>query len=289
MSLRKNHHKSYIRPNCESRKKKLPQNYSKYVAKLKFWNIVAASVQFISFVGLLIAFLTNMDTYRRVSIWIVEDRGSTVNRLAEFFIAVSLLPFPAITSFFHVLALFDVDNYYYSVLIKGRNRLRWIEYSITNGLITFSLVTLAGAGDIVLAIVCVLANFVMQYFGYLHELLNHESLDGRYRSWTYLIIGFIPWVQIWLAIFVYYGINFSTAPLYESFAIIGSFILSLTFVAPLVWRFNKRPTCRNNYYLELVYILLSLSAKLYLDWTVTIGSLVEGDSDEHTEIYHYRD
>lgn len=73
----------------------------------------------------------------------------------------------------------------------------------------------------------------------------------------------------------YYAVNFSTATLSDGFAIIGSLLLSLAFVFPLVWYYGKTNFSENNYRLEMMYIFLSLTAKLYLDWTVVIGNWVE--------------
>jgi len=242
--------------------------------KLAQRNLLVAAVHLTSFVSLLILSLTYSDVARRVSLWFDTDRGSSIEKLAEFSIAVSILPFPAITAIFHLIAaersLIPWNEA--AVLRRGVNAWRWLEYSITNGLITFSLCVLAGAGGLPLVIVAVLSNVLMQYFGYLHEAL------GRHCSIEYLAMGFLPWVQIWLVtILPYYTANASSAPTYESFAILGSFVLSLAFVVPLIWRLQKPNTPKNNFALENMYIVLSLVAKLYLDWTVTIGYIVEAD------------
>ena len=257
---------------------------SHYYKSMKTFNLIVAIVHTTSFVALLILSLVNLERVRIVRSWIEINRGDTIQQIGEYPLFATLLPFPAITAIFHIMAYLNVDNYYYSVLTNNINRLRWIEYGITNGLITISLCFLVGCGNVVTVIVLVFCYFLMQCFGYLHEKFNSQ-LSNQEKSMRYLLIGFLPWIQIWAVIFTYYGLNMmDTSPLYESFAVFGSFFLSLLFVFPLVWRYYKKTNANNdkqfNYTTEIMYIILSLTAKLYLDWTVTIGNLVETSDDD---------
>jgi len=252
--------------------KQAPPLNELYIRRLRRWNLAVAIVQFVSFAALLSIALATLSGARYVPIWVEESRGTAIRSLGSFPVISTLLPFPAITAIFHLLAYFGVGNYFNDVLVSGCNRLRWIEYSITNGLMTVSLLALAGGGNVIVLVMAVLCNALMQYFGGLHEHQNHR-VSAESRSLDPLVTGFVPWIAIWLAIFSYYGINFATSTVSDGFAIVGSFGLSLTFVAPLLWRFTKQSNIENNFRTELAYIILSLTAKLYLDWTVTIGTL----------------
>lgn len=238
---------------------------------LRTWNIVVAVVQLISFTAALIISLVDLDDARRVGLWIDDEFG--IKSLGTYPIFATLVPFPFITAIFHLMAVFGVDNYYSSTIFYGLNRLRWIEYGITNGLMTFSLCVLAGAGGVVLLVVNVLANIFMQWCGYLHEKYNHSPRVRRGTLW-YIAFGFLPWLQTWVTVLVYFARR-PDPPLSDYFAIIGSLIWSLAFVVPLLWRYSRRGSVRDNYNMELMYIFLSLSAKLWLDWTVIIGTLVD--------------
>jgi len=245
-----------------------------YRKRLKLWNTVVAIVQFISFAALLTISLVRLSDAKHVGLWLDVDRGMAIRDLGTYPLFATLLPFPFITAIFHLLARANVDDYYNQVLNNGTNRLRWIEYSITNGLMTFSLCVLAGARGVVLLVVNLLANCLMQAFGYFHENLVHSQPPGS-RTPKYILFGFLPWLQTWITVITYYAVNFSTATLSDGFAIIGSLLLSLAFVFPLVWYYGKPNFSENNYRLEMMYIFLSLTAKLYLDWTVVIGNWVE--------------
>lgn len=226
--------------------------------KLFYWNVAVACVHLSSFVALTIISFVNLDKARYVAL------GAT----GSYPIFATLLPFPLITGVFHIATAANVDSYYHSVLVLGVNRLRWIEYGITNGLMTWSVLAIAGAGaaSVYLPVMGVLANFSMQYHGYLFE-------QFRAKNGTVLWMGFLPWIVIWVPTLGYYFARISTALLYDGFAILGTFAFSIAFVVPLWYRQAKGDTATELYNVELAYIWLSLTAKLWLDWTMTIGNL----------------
>lgn len=241
-----------------------------YRTRLRNWNIAVAIVQTVSFIALLVLSLVYSDKAREVSIWIDTGRGTIIQQLASYRLYVTLLPFPIITAAFHVLALLMKDKYYDDVLVRGQNLLRWIEYMITNGLMTFSLCTLVGAGGVVLLVVNLIGNIIMQSFGYLHESRVHGR--GK-RTLAYIGFGFLPWLQNWVTIFTYYGLNIGSLRISEHLAVVGSFLLSLTFVYPLLAIYWQPHTTKNFFTLERTYIILSLTAKLYLDWILVSGTI----------------
>lgn len=228
------------------------------------WNWFVVFVHTSSFIALLTLTLVFNDTTRMVPI---EGPPSTLT--GSYPLAATLLPFPLITAIFHVMAANGLFNYYADVLGEGRNALRWVEYSITNGLMSWSLLFVAGDGaPLLLAITNVLSNFVMQYFGYRHE---------KTRSLTDLLLGFIPWAFNWSCVFVYWGARASTSSFTDGLALVGSFVWSIAFTLPLFYWLWTRKTRENivrvNYNVERAYILLSLSAKLWLDWVITGAGL----------------
>ena len=244
------------------------------VSNLRWWNVVVAIVHLSSFTALTVIAFTRLDQARLVPLWV--DYGATVDVLGQYVLFATLLPFPLITGLFHIYATVDPrKTYSREVLLQGRNTLRWIEYAITNGLMSWSVAVVAGANNLILPITCVLSNCVMQYFGYLHETIN-QKLKQPGKTWGPLLVGFVPWLINWLIALLYFGfrIGRESVQVTDYLAVFGTFVWSLGFVAPLVWRFNK-PGIVPNYKVEVAYALLSLSAKLWLDWVLTIGNLVE--------------
>ena len=241
--------------------------------KLFYWNVLVVFVHWSSFLALTIISFVNLDSARYVPLWIDFGSPTAIKSLGSYPIFSTLLPFPLITGAFHAWLAYNYKDYYSRFLVSGVAKARWLEFAITNGLMTFSVMVLARAGSILIPILGVFCNFQMQYFGYLHELRNHRVTPMHRTKGPYLM-GFFPWIATWATIFTYYGLNVGNMVLSDSFAIIGTFVLSLTFVLPLEWRYTRANTIQNNYNTEVAYILLSLTAKLYLDWTVTIGTLV---------------
>lgn len=251
-----------------------PRKIESLKRSLRLWNYIVALVHSTSFVSLLIISIVNAADVPLVRWWTDFNQTAT-SEVIVYGISATLLPFPAITALFHLLAAWDVDNYYSEVLCRGVNRLRWVEYAITNSLITVSLLTLVGASNLYLIVACVLSNVVMQYFGYAHEVQNHPA--NSKPTLTPLLVGFLPFFAIWIATLAYQISGTASPTTYGAVAVYGSLFFALMFVVPLLVRYSKTGSekieVRANYTEEMFYILLSLTAKLFLDWTVTIGYL----------------
>jgi len=85
--------------------------------------------------------------------------------------------------------------------------------------------------------------------------------------------GFVPWLPLWYVPIAYFLASPVTLPVFYPVAIFGTFVFSFAFVAPLVYRYyTTSPEIVANYNVERAYLVLSLTAKLFLDWTVTIGA-----------------
>jgi len=236
---------------------------------LRTWNWAVAAVHGASFVALLIITLTSSAPLLSFPVW--TDFGQVLTVLFTTPISATLLPFPFITSAFHVAAALGVADYYKFALVKGVTPHRWLEYMITNGLMTVSVFALAGAGNILLPITGLVLNVIMNYFGYVHELANTK----RQRTLNFVWWGFAPWLPLWIIPLTYYFVAASTLPIYFGVAIVGTFLFSIGFVLPLFYRYStSSPELVANYNTERAYLILSLTAKLFLDWTVTIGTLV---------------
>jgi len=244
--------------------------FAEYRASLLRWNLAVGAVHLTSFLVLLAITLANLDRALERDLWF--DFGGAVRVIARSPLAATLLPFPAITALFHFCEASGFASYYRYALIIGVTPHRWIEYSITNGLITWSVLALAGVGNVLVLAAAVLVNVTMQYFGFAHEREN----AGAQTTLAYLGWGFLPWLVLWLLPLAYYiGDAAAREPAYVGVAIIGTFLLSLTFPLPLVYRYyTASRDLEANYKTERAFLLLSLTAKLFLDWTVTIGNLV---------------
>ena len=235
---------------------------------LRNLNITVGVVHSTSFYVLLVLTLVNLNNLLRLPIWI--DYNGAIDVVVHFPLAATLLPFPFITACFHFAEAIGACDYYRYVLVLGVTPHRWIEYTITNGLMTWSIFVLAGVGNLWLLITALFLNGAMQYCGYLQEVYN----SARQRTIAPLLLGFIPWFLLWLVTFIYFARLDAPVPPYAYVAIIGSFFWSLAFTIPLFYRyFTTDDDEEANFKVEVMYAALSLTAKLWLDWTVTGGNL----------------
>jgi len=231
--------------------------------------IAASAVNGVSFVALLIITLATLSRTLFVPIW--TDFGGAIQPRGEFPLIVTVLAFPFITSIFHAAQAADVYDFFYRGLVLGVTPHRWLEYSLTNGLITLDIYLLAGASNPFLVLSGLVLNALMNFFGYLHERAN----STHQHSLGFLLVGFLPWVPLWFTPLYYYFVAASTVPTYYGIAIIGSFVISLLFPLPLFWRYYTRTEqIKANYSVKVVYAILSATAKLFLGWTVVVGNLV---------------
>lgn len=241
-------------------------------SSLRNYNIAVACVHASSFVALLIISIVNYDQARQSRQFYIDYPQREAGTYRLFY---TLLPFPFITAIAHALAAAGAFNYYEDVLVGGVNALRWVEYSITNGLMTFSIAALVGYTDVTSLLLLLVANVLMQACGYAHELSNRVKRGTLF----YLAVGFLPWIYKWtLSVLFLHTQQGDEVFDYDYVAVYGALGLSLTFVAPLVYKYTQLGKSANletlNYRVEVAYLLLSLTAKLFLDWTITIGNLV---------------
>lgn len=155
---------------------------------LKTWNISIGVLHGLSFVAVLVLSiiynakvpLSNLTTDFWKFDTILNIFVSDFRVIASYNALWVLLPFPLITSFFHVmLGTFMYVYYSFNVLRKGIQMFRWIEYSITAGLMTWVIVSLSGVTNIFLQICLLMLNINMNIFGLVSEILNATNVDDE--------------------------------------------------------------------------------------------------------------
>lgn len=126
----------------------------------------------------------------------------------------------------HTWALFDFQRYA-SFVEKGYNPIRWTEYSMSAGLMTYIIASLSGITDIKTLVGILIANVALQYTGYSVEKLTAQSLrsdDLVCKDMLYQgaireqIIGFLIFaVQmaiVWIAFFTSVAQSDQDVPIY---------------------------------------------------------------------------
>lgn len=208
------------------------------------------------------------------------------------------LPFPFITAFFHlIIARSPIIRtaYEHWVFHEGRNPLRWLEYGITASLMTFVIAQLCGITDIFLVIlVGFVFNVIVQWSGHLMEVVNipFTSAEKPKSSglkppqgtpsirWGPLVLGWCAFAAQWGPMLVYF-FTAVESPRPAATQEVPMFVY--TIVLGLLGQFAIFGLVLTNRYLgwvgflatsfgvEVSYILLSLTSKLWLTWNLLIG------------------
>lgn len=191
------------------------------------------------------------------------------------------LPFPLITALFHgfiAFVPFIFKSYTDNVLTENNdaasNPLRWFEYAITASLMTWVIMQLSGITNIfILLMLGIFGNIVLQFQGYLQEKTMAISRMPTLTGWLLFLAQ-------WITIFSYFftaitserPANVATVPWFVYSIIIGLFFLFSTFGLIQLARVFKFPKFMvTGYAQEIAYIVMSLTAKLFLTWNLLIG------------------
>jgi hypothetical protein len=164
-----------------------------------------------------------------------------------------------------------INGWYEANLDRRINVARWAEYSVSASVMIVLIALLTGIVNVYALVAIFGANAAMILFGWIAE---RDTDPGRTDWLPYVfgcVAGIVPWIAITIALvgaertgdvpgFVY-GIFVSLFVLFNCFAV--NFVLQYRRTGP--WRDYR--------FGELVYILLSLTAKSALAWQVYAGAL----------------
>lgn len=181
--------------------------------------------------------------------------------------------------------------YYSNVFSTGSNPLRWIEYSITAGVMTWIVASLSGYSNAFGLALIFFCNIWMQLSGYSFEqdnlgfkwpLTDRKVPNRRRVDWYHFIEGFIPFIIIWAIILTYFFVALASdskeVPVFVWFAIFGILALYCLFPLNMVLHYTQIfPWIDKNSNYELTWIFLSITAKSFLYYTLLIGSVTRGD------------
>lgn len=188
------------------------------------------------------------------------------------------LPFPIITSLFHLFIAFhpSVKAYYYQQVFEyDCNPLRWAEYSITASLMYWVILQLSGVTNIfILIVVGVLMNVALQWQGYLQELLFKK------KNYVPTVTGWIIFMGQWIVILAYFFAAVTSPrppgaerpPWFVYSIVIGLFFQFCLFGLVQLSNVVKWPRfMQGTYAQEIAFSVLSLTTKLFLTWNLLIG------------------
>lgn len=173
----------------------------------------------------------------------------------------------------HLIIATIYNKRYNRDLKLGINKARWIEYSISAGIMMVAIATLVGVYDAMSLLMVFVLVSVMNLMGLVMEIHNQTTQKTNWIS--YLVgcwAGIIPWVVIafYMALAAHEG---SRAPTFVYWIFGSIFVFFSCFAVNMVLQYKKIGPWKNYLYGERVYIILSLVAKSLLAWQVFGGTL----------------
>ncbi|MEO7754674.1 MAG: heliorhodopsin HeR [Terracoccus sp.] len=215
------------------------------------------------------------------------SEGST-NLVFEVPLGVATASFLLLSALFHFLIASPWGfTRYVDELSKGRNRFRWVEYSISSTLMIILISLVLGISDVAALIGLGIANVAMILFGWLMEMTNNglmhakdgHPVRGDRAWWTPFWFGCVAGIGPWLAAAVYLVVNVAVldgpGPPAFVYGIIVSLFVFFNSFAINQWLQYKQVGRWSNYLTgERTYIVLSLVAKSLLAWQVFANVLI---------------
>ncbi|MGB3186145.1 MAG: heliorhodopsin HeR [Ornithinimicrobium sp.] len=258
--------------------------------RLRIFNLVMGLLHLVSG-GAMVA-LSNDFTLPVSSFSLAGPPGSPLsegvtNSVFDLRVGLATATFLFLSAFFHFLVA-SPWGYprYVSELSKGRNRFRWVEYSLSSTLMILLISLLFGISDIAALIGLALANVSMILFGWLMEMSNNglmHARDGKPTRgdrawwapfWFGCIAGIGPWLAIVAYLIVNVGINGDQGPPNFVYGILISLFVFFNSFALNQWLQYRQVGRWSNYLTgERTYIVLSLLAKSALAWQIFAGTL----------------
>jgi hypothetical protein len=156
-------------------------------------------------------------------------------------------------------------------LEAGRNRFRWVEYSISASLMIVLIAGLVGISDVAALICLFVVNASMILFGWLMETTNppHTTVN-----WTPYVFGCIAGAAPWIAITIYIVNANGDVPKFVYGIFVSLFVLFNCFAITQLLQYRRNGRWQDYLHGERVYMWLSLIAKSALAWQIFVNVLI---------------
>ena len=249
------------------------------IDRLRRFNLIMGLVHLAS--GL-VMWLSSNDFELQVSSFTLNGPPGTPLADGELFEALSFplgfwtamfLFLSAVAHLFVATIGFDL---YRSELRAGRNRIRWVEYSLSATLMVVLIAVVTGVTDTAALIAIIGVNISMILFGWLMETVNPP---GSPVFWSPLWFGFIACANAWCAMSTAVVLSVTEAddggpPGFVYGILVTIFVMFNTFAIVQWLQYQGRGRFADYAVGESVSIWLSLIAKSLLAWQIWGNTLI---------------
>lgn len=218
---------------------------------------------------------------------------NTENTVGTYNVAQLAPVFSFLSAANHLWAVIDFSGYLQWVDQRGYNPVRWLEYSVSAGLMWYMVAVLSGVVDIKPLMLLVLANVALQYTGYSIEkdsaaALRQASAAQYDTAQRQHVIGFLIFVAqlvcLWTAFVTSVTTSDDSVPwlvwliMVVITALFLSFgLLALAYTRGFVSTSTRVLSERDFRKIEVGYIILSFVAKTFLMNAVLFGAVSRPD------------
>lgn len=248
--------------------------------KLRKYNLIMGIFHLIQG-ALMIALSSEFSLPIRGSFLHYISETQTLQAIPEDIALLKIGPLVAGFLFISAIAHFTIASplgygWYVKTLKRGINYARWYEYALSASLMIVIIAMLSGIFDIVSLIGLFALTASMNLFGLMMELHNQTTEKTNWTSYYFgCFVGLVPWIGI--VIYFFGSADTGQIPTFVYFILGSLFILFFTFAVNMILQYKKVGPWRNYLFGEVVYVLLSLTAKSALAWQVFGGTLARSD------------
>lgn len=249
------------------------------IDRLRRFNLIMGVLHLVSGVFM---WLSSNDFELQVSSFTLNGPPGTPLRDGELFEAFSF-PLGLWTAMFlflsaaaHLFVATVGFGFYRSELRAGRNRIRWVEYSLSATLMIVLIAVVTGVTDAAALIAIVGANVSMILFGWLQETVNRPGEPVYWTPfWFGCIAGIAPWLAIATSVVLSIGEADAGGPPGFVYGILVTIFVMFNTFAIVQWLQYRRKGRFADYAAgEATYIWLSLIAKSLLAWQIWANTLI---------------
>jgi len=171
---------------------------------------------------------------------------------------------PAVAAVDHLLvASPGVHGWYERGLSRRANYARWIEYSVSASVMIVLIGLFAGIRDLAAVAAIFAANTAMILFGLLMERQQRPGAADWSAFWFGSLVGIVPW-----ALIAVYVAQPAQVPGFVYAITIIQFVLFFSFAVNMALQYARIGRWRDYVHGEVVYIILSFTAKSLLAWLI---------------------
>ncbi len=198
-----------------------------------------------------------------------------LEELWQFPLAIGTAGFMFLSALFHLIVVapggYDI---YQREIRRGRNRFRWVEYSLSSTLMIVLIALIVGITDIAALIGISVANVAMILFGWVMEIVNRP---GDRVWWSPFWFGCIAGIAPWLALVAYLTLSSSGEgpPGFVYGILVSIFVLFNCFAVNQWLQYRGVGRWADYVFGERVYIILSFVAKSALAWQIFANTLID--------------